>query len=87
MRWYKARIWCIIDVFLCNWCSKPHITYEILHQESLQSVERRRDLTQSFEKSPLHLQENPKSNMTTHKRHQKLRLHNDFGPTYDGQFG
>ena len=26
--------------------------------------------------------ENPKSNMTTHKRHQNLRLHNDYGLTW-----
>ena len=27
-----------------------------------------------------------KSNVTTHRRHQN-RLHNDCGPTYDGQLG
>ena len=26
MRWYKATIWCIIDVFLCSWRSQSHIT-------------------------------------------------------------
>ena len=36
---------------------------------------------------PLHPQKNSKSNVTTHKRHQKLRLHNDCGPTKDGQLG
>ena len=30
---------------------------------------------------PLHPQKNPKSNVTTQKRNQKLRLHNDCGPT------
>ena len=35
----------------------------------------------------VHQQTNPKRNVTTQKRHQKLRLHNDCGPTKDGQFG
>ena len=30
---------------------------------------------------PLHWQKNPKSNVKTLKRHQKLRLHNNCGPT------
>ena len=30
---------------------------------------------------PLHPQKNPKSNVTIPKRHQKLRLHNDWVPT------
>ena len=30
---------------------------------------------------PLYRQRNPNSNVTTQKRHQKLRLHNDCGPT------
>ena len=29
--------------------------------------------------------ENTKSNVTTQKRHQKLRLHNDCEPTWDGE--
>ena len=29
----------------------------------------------------------PTRNVTTHKRHQKIRLHNDSGSTYGGQFG
>ena len=40
-----------------------------------------RDLTQYYDKSP-HRQKNPKNNVTTQKRHQKLRLHNDCGPTW-----
>ena len=39
MLWYKATLWCIIDVFLCNWRSQSHITLKILHQSLLQSVE------------------------------------------------
>ena len=34
---------------------------------------------------PLHPQKNQIGNVTTHKRHQKRRLHNDCGLTYDGQ--
>ena len=34
---------------------------------------------------PLHPQKNTKCKVTTQKRHQKFRLHNDCGPTKDGQ--
>ena len=40
-----------------------------------------RDLTQVLWQKPLHSQKNPKSNVTSQKRHKKLRLHNDFAPT------
>ena len=36
---------------------------------------------------PLHPQTNSKRNMTTQKRNKTLRLHNDCGPTKDGQLG
>ena len=43
--------------------------------------EKEGDLTQSYDKTPYTNRkfENQKDN--THKRHQKLRLHNDCGPT------
>ena len=48
----------------------------------IEEREKGRDLTQSYDKSPYtRKKKNPKSNVTTHKRHQKLRLHNDCGPT------
>ena len=44
--------------------------------------EKGRDLTQSYDNfKPLHRQKISKSNVTTHKRHLKLRLHSDCGPT------
>ena len=38
------------------------------------------DLTQSYDKTP-YTNRKFENQRTTHKRHQKLRLHNDFGPT------
>ena len=46
--------------------------------------EKEGDLTQSYDKTP-HTNRKFENQRTTHKRHQKLRLHNDCGPTYDGQ--
>ena len=42
--------------------------------------EKERDLTQSYDKSP-YTQKSKKQRDNTKKRHQKLRLHNDCGPT------
>ena len=42
------------------------------------------DLTQSYDKKPIPT-ENSKINGQHKKTHQKLRLHNDCGPTQDGQ--
>ena len=39
-----------------------------------------RDLTQSYDKNPF-TNRKFKNQVTTQKRHQKLRLHNDCGPT------
>ena len=53
---------------------------------SANSYKRKRERSDSvLWQKPLHPQKNTKSNMTTQKRHQKLRLHNDCAPTYDGQ--
>ena len=38
------------------------------------------DLTQSYDKAP-YTNRKFENKRTTHKRHQKLRLHNDRGPT------
>ena len=38
------------------------------------------DLTQSYDKNP-YTNRKFENQKTTHKRHQKLRLHNDCGPT------
>ena len=43
--------------------------------------EKEGDLTQSYDKTPLYQQKIRKPKDNTHKRHQKLRLHNDCGPT------
>ena len=48
--------------------------------------ETRRDLTQSHDKSPyIHRKKKTKNNVTTHKRHQKLRLHRSVGVTITTQ--
>ena len=45
------------------------------------SREKEGDLTQSYDKTP-YTNRKFENQMTTHtKRHQKLRLHNDCGPT------
>ena len=46
--------------------------------------ERGRDLTQSYDISPYTHRKFQKATWQ-HKKHQKLRLHNDCGSTYDGQ--
>ena len=45
----------------------------------------KRDLTQSYDKNPYRTNKNFENQWTTHKRHQKLQIHNDCGPTTDGQ--
>ena len=48
----------------------------------LSSLQRKRKRSDSvLWQKPLHPQNNPKSNVTTQKRHQKLWLHNYCGPT------
>ena len=42
--------------------------------------EKEGDLTQSYDKTP-YTKRKFENQRTTHKRHQKLRLHNDCGPT------
>ena len=42
-------------------------------------------LTQSYDKKPLHQQKIQKATWQHKTRDQKLRLHNDNGPTSDGQ--
>ena len=42
--------------------------------------EKEGDLTQSYDKTP-YTNRKFENKRTTHKRHQKLRLHNDCGPT------
>ena len=42
------------------------------------------DLTQSYDKKP-YTNRTFENQWTTQKRHQKLRLHNDSGPTKEGQ--
>ena len=42
--------------------------------------EKEGDLTQSYDKTP-YTNRKFENQRTTHKRHQKLRLHNDCGPT------
>ena len=42
--------------------------------------EKEGDLTQSYDKTP-YTNRRFENQRTTHKRHQKLRLHNDCGPT------
>ena len=44
-----------------------------------------RDLTQSYDKKTLYHQNCQKGNMTTQRPHQKVRLHCDCGPTWDGK--
>ena len=46
--------------------------------------EKKGDLTQTYDKT-LYTNRKFENQWTTQKRHQKLRLHNDCGPTYDGQ--
>ena len=46
--------------------------------------EKDRDLTQSYDERP-YAKRKFNNQLITQKRHQKLRLHNDCGPTYDGQ--
>ena len=43
--------------------------------------EKGRDLTQPYDKSPYTYRKIEKCNVTKQKRHKKLRLHNDCGPT------
>ena len=38
-------------------------------------------------KAPAPTEKPKKHNMTTNKRHQKIPLHNDCGPTKDGRLG
>ena len=45
------------------------------------SREKEGDLTQSYDKTPYTNRKIRKPKDNTHKRHQKLRLHNDCGPT------
>ena len=49
-------------------------------------VKEKKEYISPMTKAPtLHPQKNLKSNVTTQKRQQKLRLNNDCGPTEDGQ--
>ena len=43
-------------------------------------------MTQSYNKSP-YIDRKSKKQRDNTKRHIKIRLHNDCGPTSDGQFG
>ena len=43
--------------------------------------EKGRDLIQFYDKSPLQPKKNPIKQSDNTKKHQKLRLHNDSGPT------
>ena len=45
---FKATIWCTIDVYLCNWHSKPHIILKIPLQQLVQSVENIDQKTRKF---------------------------------------
>ena len=49
-------------------------------QHGVFSREKEGDLTQSYDKIP-YTNRKLENQRTTHKRHQKLRLHNDCGPT------
>ena len=51
----------------------PHVLIDI-------SKRKKGDLTQSYDKTP-YTNRKFENQTTTHKRHQKLRLHNDCGPT------
>ena len=66
----KPRVSYLVNVLFC-------VTYwdvTILYRE------KEGDLTQSYDKTP-YTNRKFENQRTTHKRHQKLRLHNDCGPT------
>ena len=58
---------------------EPLLVYGVKGQR-----EKEGDLTQSYDKTP-YTNRKFENQRITHKRHQKLRLHNDCGPTQDGQ--
>ena len=53
----------------------------ILHPLQVSMKRKRKRSDSVVWQTPLHPQTNPKRYVTTQKRHQKLRLHNDCGPT------
>ena len=58
------------------------ITYYILKCEIRRNLEEEKEeIWLSPTTKAIYTQKNPKSNVATQKRHQKLRLHNDGGPT------
>ena len=54
---------------------------QMLYREKKGIREKGKDLTQSYDKSLYTHRKNPKTNVTTQKRHQNLWLHNDCGLT------
>ena len=55
------------------------VKFQIFHVAAI-TREKEGDLTQSYDKTP-YTNRKFENQRTTHKRHQKLRLHNDCGPT------
>ena len=64
------------------WKAVPLVPFS---SKKINGLKRKRKRSDSvLLQKPLQPQKPPKSNMTTHKRHKKLRLHNDCGPSEDG---
>ena len=76
----------IVSLFmkLCpTYGEQEEMTYHGGWDKPIQVLEKKgRYMTQSYDESPYTHRKKQKSNVTTQKRQQKLRLYNDCSPTY-----
>ena len=69
------------DIFSID---NPDLNFNIPIEVIWLSREKEGDLTHAYDKKP-HTNRKFENQRATQKRHQNLRLHNDCGPTKDGQ--